>query len=347
METDFLKMMGGLGSPIEQGALLLAAILLAGFGIVVLMGWMARREKTTTREGRAVGLRAAEGHFFTVYEYRDDEGHLLQATEEHSFRTLSSYQADAMKQIHVPEHRPDIAAADSRGVAPAAGALMVAAGFFAAARALTVYPVNGFTFATILVLLVFFFKRFGKRLPTAEMRNAYKEWREKHRDALVTLPVQSPDNLTQTEDPDAMARVYQQEKTLKIMGPVYMLAGAAAIAGALYVSGDTIDLTLTGESTRGIVTELEERGGDKIPVVHFRDGQGNAVRFEGKTRFDLPVHIEGDEVGVLYMKEDPAATAAIDYGLRIWLIPGLLAAFGLFTLMAGMTFMPRQRDEIR
>lgn len=348
MEENFLKMMGGLGSPLEQGTLLFAAVFLLGFGALLLATWMMRREKTATREGRSVGLRDADGYYFIVYEYRDDDGQLLQATSEQSTRSLAACQPGSMAQIHVPEARPDIAAASPRGVAPAAGALLVACGLFAAFKALTDYPVNGFTLATGIVVLVFFFKKFGRRMPTPAMHRAFAEWRTRNRDALVSLPLQQPDSLEETASPGARDAVFPgQEKALRVMGPVYMLAGAGAIAGALYFSGGMIDLAVAGTSTRGIVTEIAKEGGARVNVVHFRDKQGNAVRFEDRPRFDLPSHEEGDEVGVLYMEKDPAGTAAVDYGWRAWLVPGLLACFGIFTLLSGVAAMPRQRDEVR
>lgn len=349
MEKDYLKMIGGLGSPVEQGALLLAAVFLLGFGALILATWMMRREKTSTREGRSVGLRDADGYYFIVYEYRDDDGQLLQATSEQSTRSLAACQPGLMAQIHVPEKRPDIAAASPRGVAPAAGVLLAVSGLFAGFKALTVYPVNGITLATGIVLVVFFFKKFGRRMPTPAMREAFVEWRERNRNALVSLPVQLPDSLTETTPADAQdaSVTPAQEKALRVIGPLYMLAGAAAIAGALYFSGGMIDLAIAGTSTRGIVTEIVKDQGDRVHVVHFRDKDGNAVRFENKSRFDLPSHEEGDEVGVLYMEKDPAGTAAIDHGWHAWLAPGLLACFGIFTLLSGVAAMPRQRDEVR
>lgn len=346
MEEDFLKMMGGtIGSPVEQGALLLAAVVLLGMAIILFSNWMMRKEKTTTFEARAVGLRAYNDHYFTVYEYRDDEGHLALATEETGSRSLAGFQQDTLAQINVPEENPGIATASARSVAPLAAGLLCAVGLFAVAKAFGSYPVNAVTFTTVILLVVFAFKRFGRYVPNASTRAAFREWRARNREALLSLPVQAPDALS--DRPEEKELTGKQDKTLRIMGPLYMLAGAAAIAGALYFSGGMIDLAITGTSTRGIVTEIVKEGGNQINVVHFRDKDGKAVRFENKSRFDLPSHEEGDEVGVLYMESDPAGTAAIDYGWNAWLVPGLLAAFGLFTLLAGLAAMPRQRDEVR
>ena len=102
-------------------------------------------------------------------------------------------------------------------------------------------------------------------------------------------------------------------------------------------------------SASGVVVELQKRvfnpgsAGVYCPVVEFRTGSGEVVRFVSSQGTMPATHKVGQTIKVLYHPQEPH-TAEIESGLSNWLTPGCLfaaAAFGVFfsVMFLGLHFL--------
>lgn len=121
-----------------------------------------------------------------------------------------------------------------------------------------------------------------------------------------------------------------------------MLLGTLFLLGAAWSAKNTYTLTVDGVRTEGTVTdvietqETERRKGEPDRtvtrfryLVEFRDGMGTRVEFKDSVIDSARSHEKGDKVPVLYLHDDAADSATIDYGGLNWIVPGMLAFFGI------------------
>jgi len=97
-------------------------------------------------------------------------------------------------------------------------------------------------------------------------------------------------------------------------------------------------------SASGVVVELQKRvftpgsPGVYCPVVEFKTGSGQVVRFESSVGTMPATHKIGQTVSVFYNSQEPH-TAEIESGLSNWLVPGCLLAFAIFAIFFGVMFL--------
>lgn len=97
-------------------------------------------------------------------------------------------------------------------------------------------------------------------------------------------------------------------------------------------------------SASGIVLELQKRilnpgsAGVYCPVVEFRTGSGEVVRFDSSFGTMPAAHKVGQAVKVLYDPKEPRS-AEIESELTKWLVPGFLLAFAVFAAFFCVMFL--------
>ena len=126
-----------------------------------------------------------------------------------------------------------------------------------------------------------------------------------------------------------------------------LLAVAFGVSRAGFLSG--------AERTTGTVVAVQERLDDRVssrrvtpqstfaPVVTFRDAGGRSHRFTSATGFYPPRHHVGDEVDVLFERDDPAGATLADFW-SLWLVPMVFGVLGIALLGAAMVFRLLRRS---
>jgi hypothetical protein len=129
-----------------------------------------------------------------------------------------------------------------------------------------------------------------------------------------------------------------------LLGALFaFLVGMACLAGAVKAARAQRRKRAESVAASGVVVELTKRvfrpgsAGVYCPVVEFRTGSGEVVRFESAVGTMPASHSVGQALAVLY---DPGApgSAEIDSGLSNWLTTGCLLAFGALGLVFGLVF---------
>lgn len=146
----------------------------------------------------------------------------------------------------------------------------------------------------------------------------------------------------------AIARKFLSQETLPWL--FVMLLGTLFLLGAAWSAKNTYEITTNGVHVEGTVTdvietqETERRQGQSDRtvtryryMVEFRDTMGTRVEFKDSIIDSSINHQKGDKVPVLYLRDDAEDSATIDYGGLNWIVPCMLALFGV-VLVAGGRF---------
>ena len=97
-------------------------------------------------------------------------------------------------------------------------------------------------------------------------------------------------------------------------------------------------------SASGVVVDLQKRvfnpgsAGVYCPVVEFRTGSGEVVRFESSRGTMPATHKVGQTIKVVYNPQEPH-TAEIESGLSKWLVPGCLLAVTVLGVFFSVMFL--------
>lgn len=76
---------------------------------------------------------------------------------------------------------------------------------------------------------------------------------------------------------------------------------------------------------------------NSIPLFSFTDRDNKEVTFTSEDGSARPDKFKpGDKFPVIYVKEDPVATAQADAGYELLALPAVFAVFGLLFLLGGL-----------
>lgn len=134
--------------------------------------------------------------------------------------------------------------------------------------------------------------------------------------------------------------------------PVSIAFGAILLLAAFFFGEKQFLLLQDGVKTEGSVLRVEERAVSPAgrqrsrkfyPVISFIDREGKEITFTPEDGSARPDKFKaGDKFPVIYLKEDPAATAQADAGYELLAVPAIFAVFGMLFLLGGL---PKQQSE--
>ncbi len=347
IEKSFFNILGHLTGAFTQTGYIVAGTIMLLLGGVLLADWLRWKAKAEEVEATITGLRQRGRAYFPVYRYMLD-GVEQEATSNSGSSSTRGQETGKTVMIQVMRHDPGRAQPARAPIWPLLGLLLAAPGLYLVYTAFTAFEVNGFTWATLAALGFMSLNRFRGAIIPKNQRLKAEEWRMQRRNEIDLLPVQTAEDVRQS--PATQAEQARYAKQAKVSGPLMLLLGAAAMAGAIYMGSETIDL-LGAQSAPGVVTQLagDNSGSDGgymyHAIVRFADAGGKEYTFRDKLGASHAVYDEGEQVTVLYKPENPQDSAAIDRGIFNWIVPGALGLFGLLFLLGGIAQMPRQRDE--
>ncbi len=340
MEKSFLDILGALTGSFAQTGYIIGGTILMLIGGVLLVDWLRWKAKAEEVDGEVIGLKQRGDVFLPVYRYTLD-GVTQEAVSNTGSSSISGQDTGTVVKILILRSDPARAQPARAAIWPLLGLLLAAPGGYMVWMGFTQYEVTGFTWATLATLAIISFNRFRRSVIPKHQRQSREEWRLSKRMELDSTPVYTAEDIRQS--PEMARRAARNEKHAAVTGPLLMLLGAAALAGALYVGSDTLDMT-GAESTGGEVIQLAaDTDGNYSAIVKF-NAEGRDITFRDKVATNPSLYDEGEKVNVLYKKDDVEKSAVIDRGVFNWIVPGALGLFGFFFILGGIARMPRRRD---
>lgn len=340
MEKSFFDILGALTGSFAQTGYIIGGTILMLIGGVILVDWLRWKAKAEEVDGEIIGLKPRGDVFLPVYRYTLD-GITQEAVSNTGSSSIRGQDTGTVVKILILRSDPSRAQPARAPIWPLLGLLLAAPGFYMVWMGFTQYEVTGFTWATLSMLAIVSFNRFRRSIIPKHQRLSREEWRLSKRMELDALPVYTAEDIRQS--PGVMRREARNAKHAAVTGPLLMLLGAAALAGALYLGSDTLDM-LGAESAGGEVIQLaSDNDGNYSAIVKF-SADGKDITFRDKIATRPALYDEGEKVTVLYKKDDAEKTAVIDRGVFNWLVPGGLALLGALFLLGGIARMPRSRD---
>jgi len=147
-------------------------------------------------------------------------------------------------------------------------------------------------------------------------------------------------------NPEEIKRIgIRQQKTLKIVGPVFLLFGIGATVGAIYLGVQRYDFLEKSVSAYGTVVDMHisrsNDGSSYYPVVEFSpSGSFEVFTFRHDVGSNPPSYRRGEQVDVLYLPDNPE-DAIIDAGLFNWAAPVFVILFGIVFTAAGFSIIKK------
>jgi hypothetical protein len=125
---------------------------------------------------------------------------------------------------------------------------------------------------------------------------------------------------------------------MRLLPPLFLAIGLAAWAAAAHVYTTTRELVARGEHARGVVVAFSHSGSTYSPVIVFKTAAGTEVEFVGKVGTSSPRFVKGEQVDILYRRDDPR-DAHISAFLDLWGLPLFLIGFGAIFSLIGSAFI--------
>lgn len=140
-------------------------------------------------------------------------------------------------------------------------------------------------------------------------------------------------------------------KVTVLFGAIFALAGAAALAGGLWLAHDQWRFSGSAIETQGTVVgqvELEGEDGEPVfaPLVEWRDDTGTRRRFQGQLAQAHPAHALGETLAMAYDPRNPD-DARLTAFWPAWMGAIIATVLGAAFLAAGIWFLDVYRRERR
>jgi len=346
----FLDILKGLTSSFAQGGFIIAGMAGAGLGAYLLGNSLKWKSRGAEVEGTVTGVKRHGDLFYPVYRYSFPDTGINEAMADEGTADARGIETGAIVKLIVSRENPHVAHVVGRPLWPLLGAALLAAGLALLGYAFTAWPVNGVTWAVMLFFVLYSAKKMRHLFGSRKHREILSLWRQRQWEDVLDAPAETIETIK--SDPQEGRRIRVAGQMQNMLGLLFTVAGAVALAGALYISAGKAELVLAGHRAEGKVVQLagDENGGKKylyFPVVTFTAKDGSEFTFQDKKGDNPAAYDEGETVSVLYLKKTPQESAALDGGIKDWIAPGLMGLFGTVFLLGGMSMMPRQRDEMR
>jgi Protein of unknown function (DUF3592) len=338
-------------SAYNQALLLLAAAACLSLGGLLLAHELHWRLRAARVSGTVIGVRETKPNMFrTVYRYTLPAGQSFEATSSIGSSGTKGRDAGRSVQLLMFPDQPEQVSEASSALAGIIGAVFVLVGIWPLQAALASGRVPPITWFVLAIILAYVSRKLVGKIIPATQRQSPTQWkqarREKRRAELAAIPIRPIEEILSS--PEARERRIKDRRSFRVIAPVAMIAGIAALAFSVHLAREESQRQSVGQRATGRVIALHEQSGTGnstyYPVVRFQAG-ADTVDFKDRVGTNPPSRRVGEAVTVLYRMDSPRDTAVIDRGMWNWLPPVLLAAFAGVLLFAGMRFLKAAADD--
>jgi len=327
-------------SAYDQVMLIVMALVFMGVGGFLLgyeINWHLRALRVM---GTIVGVRETKPNMYrNVYQYSlPGSSEILEATSNTGSNSARGRETGRRVELLVFADRPEQVSEARTVVAAVFGAVFFLIGLWPLHKALTERSVTGLTWLMLggVVALIAYRGR-AFIIPKGD-RKSRSEWQSKRRDELAAAPIRRIEDVLAS--PEAAQRRERDEKQSRLVRPLLLVTGVAAVAFAVHLGQGLVRLERAGLRTAGTVIALQadsaSDGPSYRPVVRFIARDGVSVEFKDRVGSNPAPYQVGEKVTVLYANANPANSATIDRGSWNWLPPVGLGVFGLFFVFVSL-----------
>lgn len=296
--------------------------------------------------GRVTGFRSGAGKmgtnpshdgtiFYPVYEYTDRNGQTIQAESNSGSSAMNPKLIGTTVMIKVNPaipHRADT----SMPIFTIVGAALLLMGSVMFYSAITIYPVNGYTWVMGTTGLLYFAYKIKKIIKPKEQRETKDEFRARIDKEFLEKREAMP-LLGRTEVADITRK---RSLIAQRTAPVIFLISIGILAAGYYFGKDVALMTATGARTSGELVRYEAQQDSEgtvtyKPYVRYTDSTQTIHTFGDKFSSSARPYSTGDSVPVLYLEGQDKAM--IDRGLWNWALPGGFLLVGLLCLLGAIS----------
>ena len=276
--------------------------------------------------------------YYAVFEYKGTNGDRMEKTSEMGSNSLlGKMPGKRVTLLMFPDKAEKVRRPSA--VLIVFGLIFLVPGMFIMHTAITTFDANIVTILMIvggLSFIAFKIWSFIKKIPADELKKGWGEFKEQG--ISVKSSTGSAKGGKLLDQSEIVARAQYYAKNSMIAGYVMLVIALGLAGGAYYTGLDMVDMTQNGVTANGKVVDMRSRYSDGSytysAVVEFRDRNGNKTRFTDSVGSSHPSFERGDEVKVLYMR-DNHDDAIVDRGIFNWgLSGGLAIGVVLFLWMA-------------
>lgn len=141
-----------------------------------------------------------------------------------------------------------------------------------------------------------------------------------------------------------------REKSISIKAAhsmfILLVSGIILLGITFYLANKTWNFIQSSEKTSGIVVGMKHSrsgGNDSkrssyTPIIRYTDLNNNSYEFDSKVSTSSPRYKEGEEVQILYHKDQPEQ-AEINTFLSLWTGEMIFGFLGLSTFLIGLSML--------
>ncbi len=335
-----------LGAVNHIGLFIMACVcLLIGGGIIAYdVHWRMTSKRIKGRlKGVRISQRTSDGHtsdyYYPVYEYTAPNGERMESVSDFGTGSILGYKIGQEVSLMMSVH-------DFKNVRrPTKVIFVIGMVFFLPGVFILHVALTQFEFNIVTVLMVFAglgyvaykILAFVRKIPVADRREFWAEMKNK---GISIKSSGKAETYHLLEAHEIEARMKKQTKNSRIAGIVMLIISLGLGWGAHYFWQDMNVRLADGALARGEVVDMQynssDDGGTYSAVVTFKDERGQRHKFKDSVGSSHPTLKRGDEVDVIYMRDDPK-DAIIDRGIWNWAISGGLGLAAVLMLWFGFS----------
>lgn len=273
--------------------------------------------------------------FYPVYEYTDRNGQTIQAESNSGSSAMNPKLIGTSVMIQVNPATPQ-RASTPMPIFLIIGAMLLLMGSVMFYSAISIYPVNGYTWMMSAAGLLYLGYKIKKIIKPKEQRESKDEFRARIDKEFIENREAMP-LLGRTETAEIIRK---RDLIAQRMAPVVFLISIGILAAGYYFGKDVAMMTANGARTSGELVRYEAQRDSEgtttyKPYVRYTDTAQAIHTFGDKFSSSARPYAAGDAVPVLYLEGQDKAM--IDRGLWNWALPGGLLLVGLLCLLGAIS----------
>ncbi len=329
----------------NQVGMLAGGAIVGGLGALLLGNQAHWRLRALRVSGTIIGVRETRPRIYApVYRFLLPDGVAREGTSDTGSSSVAKLRTGATVRLMVFAQHPDTVEEADSCLSEIVGAVFMAVAAVLIYIAVTAWPLTPITWLVLALIAIYTLTRWRKAMPGNGERPSPNPLRGSTRlsaggaTALATKPLLQIEQLA--ADPAALTQQRGQQRLLRIIRPLTLVAGIALLVLAVQELEATAQLQSGGRRAPGEIVSQEISSGSHspsyYPVVEFSPGANARIRFRDSVGSNPPSHRVGEIVTVIYLQDSPQPTARIDRGYWNWLPAIALSLFGTLLFAASL-----------
>jgi hypothetical protein len=330
----------------EQVGMLFGALFCFGLGGLLLGYSLYSRIRGERVTGTIIGIHENKGKYNAVYRYTLASGETHESISSIG-SGLKGKETGRTVPLIITPNDPNNSSEANMYVLEGIGVVLTGMGLVFFKIALKM-PVTPMTVVMAIALSGYFAFKFKKHIIPKGQRLSLAAWKAQHLTKDIDpAAVTTVEKIQQTPEYKKMAALSKTQSRIAI--PILLVLGCGLLIGSYTLSEKQQALEKNGLHSMGMVTRLESSSGSDSTTYHavvaFSPNKLGLIEFKDSLGSNPPAYRNGEQVKVLYLKDNPQKSAVIDRGLWNWLVPSLLGIGGALCLAGFVSLIKKLQEE--